>query len=102
VNRAPRTSPRLVAERKRRRERERKEAAEAADTADTTETAVGASKKSGDDGLADPTSENSGEAAGIKPASLIKPQGGRRNHSRGCNGGKRYSDLPSLAKSAST
>jgi hypothetical protein len=48
VNRAPRTGPRLVAERKRRRERERKEtaeAAEAAGTADTAETAAGASKK---------------------------------------------------------
>jgi hypothetical protein len=42
VNRAPRTGPRLVAERKRERERERKETA---DTADTAETAAGASKK---------------------------------------------------------
>src|SRR5271170_1443626 len=52
VNRAPRTGPRLVAERKRKRERERREtaeaaeAAEAADTAvDTAETAAGARKK---------------------------------------------------------
>jgi hypothetical protein len=51
------------------------------------------SEKSGDDGPADPTSENSGEAAEIPPASLIKPQGVRRNPPRGCNGGKRYSDL---------
>src|SRR5271170_3331896 len=37
VNRAPRTGPRLVAERKRKRgrERERKETADTADTADT-------------------------------------------------------------------
>ena len=49
MNRAPRTGPRLVAERKRKRERERREpaeAAEAADTAvDTAETAAGARKK---------------------------------------------------------
>jgi hypothetical protein len=50
-------------------------------------------EKSGDDGPANSISENSGEAAGITPASLIKPQGGRRNPSRGCNDGKRYSDL---------
>jgi hypothetical protein len=43
VNRAPRTGPRLVVERKRRRER--KETAEAAEAADTAETAAGASKK---------------------------------------------------------
>ena len=36
-------------------------------------------KRVGDDGPADPTSEDSGEAAGITPASLIKPQGNRRN-----------------------
>jgi hypothetical protein len=42
VNHAPRTGPRLVAERKRKRERERKETA---DTADTAETAAGASKR---------------------------------------------------------
>ena|SRR5271163_143006 len=47
VNRAPRTSPRLVAEKKRRRERERKETGEAGEAAGTadTETAAGASKK---------------------------------------------------------
>src|SRR5271163_3426958 len=51
VNRAPRTGPRLVAERKRRRERERErkketaEAAETTDTADTADTAAGASQK---------------------------------------------------------
>jgi hypothetical protein len=36
-------------------------------------------KRVGDDGPADPTSEDSGEAAGITPASLIKPQGNRWN-----------------------
>jgi hypothetical protein len=45
VNRAPRTGPCLIAERKRRRERERKETADTADTADTAETAAGVSKK---------------------------------------------------------
>jgi hypothetical protein len=50
-------------------------------------------KRVGDDGPADPTSEDSGEAARITPASLIKPQGNRRNPSRGCNSGKRYSNL---------
>jgi hypothetical protein len=50
-------------------------------------------EKSGDDGPADPTSENSGEAAEPTPASSIKPQGGRRNLSPGCNGVKRYSSL---------
>jgi hypothetical protein len=50
-------------------------------------------EKSDDDGPADPTSENSGEAAELTLASLIKPQEGRRNPSRGCNGGKRYSSL---------
>ena len=50
-------------------------------------------EKSGDDSPGNPTSENSGEAAGITPASLIKPQGGRRNPSRGCSVGKRFSDL---------
>jgi hypothetical protein len=53
----------------------------------------GEDEKSGDDGPADPTSENSGEAAELTSASLIKPQGGRRNPSRGCNDGKRYSNL---------
>jgi hypothetical protein len=50
-------------------------------------------KRVGDGGPADPTSEDSGEAAGITPASLIKPQGNRWNPSRGCNSGKRYSNL---------
>jgi hypothetical protein len=52
VNRAPRTGPRLVAERKRRREREIKEtaeAAEAAGTADIVEPLLAPARRGGGD-----------------------------------------------------
>ena len=45
MNRAPRTGPRLVAERKRKRKRKRKRERERKETADTADTAADASKK---------------------------------------------------------